>query len=137
MRALAEQLLGTPDADDEPYQYNELDDVELPTDLGTLVHDGPDAPELVDDKPVPTSKAEALEIVREVLWTDIGEGEEFSPKDLYGPISERAGKADTWLRQQIPIMTAWGWIDATESRGRYIVLPGADPEAGSVSDYGQ
>lgn len=136
MRDTAERLLGEGDPGDEPFAYNEADDVPLPTDPGTLVHDREDAPELVDDKPPPATRREALEILREVLWADIGEGEEFGPKDLYGLVFERAGKADTWVRQQIPIMLAWEWIDHTEARGRYVVLPGCDPSAGSLDDYG-
>ncbi|MBT2226288.1 hypothetical protein [Nonomuraea sp. NEAU-A123] len=136
LRTLAERMLGTPDGDaDEPFEYSEVDDVDLPTDLGTLVHDAPDAPELVDDKPPPASRAEALAIAREVLWTVIGEGEEFGPKNVYGPLAERVGKADTWFRQQLPIMLARGWIDQTEKRGKYIVLPGCDPEADDLDDY--
>lgn len=105
------------DDDDAPFVRNPAADIGFP----------PDPDDLDEARPAPTSRDEAIDILLAVLADQIGEGQEFAPKDLYDAAKKKAGKTDSWVRMTLQTLLAWGCIESSEGRGKYMVVSARRP----------
>lgn len=110
------------EGDEAPFVRNDAADVEFPRD--------PDLPP--PSKPPIASKDEAIDVLLDIV-DGIGTGNECGPKDLYSGVEDRAGKGESWVRSTLPLLLAWGCLEAT-GHGRYAII---HTRRGDREYYGQ
>lgn len=81
----------------------------------------PDDPDEAHFEVIP-SRDEALDILLDILRTDIGEGKTFKPSRLYEDLERRAKRSDSWVRRCMKDLSGWGCIREADTYGVYEVI---------------
>lgn len=79
-------------------------------------------------------RSEALDVLLDVLRTDVGEGGTFRPSDLYDALDRRARRGDSWVRKELKTLQGWGCVQDVEGYGVYEVV---HTRRGDVDQHGE
>jgi hypothetical protein len=79
-------------------------------------------------------RSEALDVLLDVLRTDVGEGGTFRPSDLYDALDRRARRGDSWVRKELKTLQRWGCVQDVEGYGVYEVV---HTRRGDVDQHGE